>query len=64
VTVLFTIDGSGAVVRRARLRDHAEQCRDGEVHAFQDPPLEVPRARRNGIVKVNFPWIFKPAGSE
>jgi len=64
VTVLFTIDGSGAVpeaqVSETTLNDAStERCMLSRIRRWK-----FPEPAGNGIVKVNFPWIFKPAGSE
>ncbi len=64
VTVLFTIDGSGVVVdgniSETTLNNaETEKCMLSKIRRWKFPEPEG-----NGIVKVNFPWIFKPAGSE
>jgi TonB family protein len=64
VTVLFTIDGSGAVidsqVSETTLHNaEAEKCMLAKVRRWK-----FPDPAGNGIVKVNFPWIFKPAGGD
>jgi len=64
VTVLFTIDGSGAVVdgtvSETTLNNaETEKCMLSKIRRWK-----FPEPAGNGIVKVNFPWIFKPAGSE
>jgi len=64
VTVLFTIDGSGTVtdsqVSETTLNNsEAEKCMLAKIHRWK-----FPEPAGNGIVKVNFPWIFKPAGAE
>jgi len=64
VTVLFTIDGSGVVadsqVSETTLHSaDTEKCMLAKIRRWKFPEPEG-----NGIVKVNFPWIFKPAGVE
>jgi len=64
VTVLFTIDGSGTVtdsqVSETTLNNsEAERCMLAKIRRWK-----FPEPAGNGIVKVNFPWIFKPAGSD
>jgi TonB family protein len=62
VAVLFVINGSGAVtdaqVSESTLgSSEAEQCMLGKIRHWK-----FPEPAGNGIVKVNFPWVFKPAG--
>jgi len=64
VTVLFTIDGTGSVtdsqVSETTLHnEEAERCMLAKIRRWK-----FPEPAGGGIVKVNFPWIFKPAGSE
>lgn len=64
VTVLFTIDGTGAVadgqVSETTLHDaDAEKCMLSKIRRWK-----FPEPAGNGIVKVNFPWIFKSAGAD
>ena len=64
VTVLFTIDGSGTVVdgqvSETTLNSaETEKCMLAKIRRWK-----FPEPAGNGIVKVNFPWIFKPAGAE
>jgi TonB family protein len=64
VTVLFTIDGSGAVsdsqVSETTLHnEETERCMLAKIRRWR-----FPEPAGGGIVKVNFPWIFKPAGAE
>jgi hypothetical protein len=62
VAVLFVIGGSGAVtdaqVSESTLRSpETEQCMLGKIRHWK-----FPEPAGNGVVKVNFPWVFKPAG--
>jgi TonB family protein len=64
VTVLFTIDGSGTVidgqVSETTLNNaDTEKCMLAKIRRWK-----FPEPAGNGIVKVNFPWIFKPAGAD
>jgi len=64
VTVLFTIDGTGTVVdgqvSETTLNSaETEKCMLAKIRRWK-----FPEPAGNGIVKVNFPWIFKPAGAE
>jgi TonB family protein len=64
VTVLFTIDGSGTVidsqVSETTLHNaETEKCMLAKIRRWK-----FPEPAGNGIVKVNFPWIFKPAGGD
>jgi hypothetical protein len=64
VTVLFTIDGTGAVVdgqvSETTLNNaETEKCMLAKIRRWK-----FPEPAGNGIVKVNFPWIFKPAGAD
>jgi len=64
VTVLFTIDGTGTVadtqLAETTLNNaETEKCMLAKIRRWKFPEPEG-----NGIVKVNFPWIFKPAGAE
>ena len=64
VTVLFTIDGTGTVadtqLAETTLNNaDAEKCMLAKIRRWK-----FPEPAGNGIVKVNFPWIFKPAGAE
>jgi TonB family protein len=64
VAVLFTIDGSGAVsaaqVSETTLGSpEAEQCMLGKIRHWK-----FPEPAGHGVVKVNFPWVFKSAGVE
>jgi Inner membrane component of T3SS, cytoplasmic domain len=64
VTVLFTIDGTGTVVdgqvSETTLNSaDTEKCMLAKIRRWK-----FPEPAGNGIVKVNFPWIFKPAGAD
>ncbi len=64
VTVLFTIDGSGTVsdgqVSETTLHNQdTERCMLAKIRRWK-----FPEPAGGGVVKVNFPWIFKPAGSD
>ena len=64
VTVLFTIDGTGTVadgqVSETTLHNaDTEKCMLAKIRRWK-----FPEPAGNGIVKVNFPWIFKPAGAD
>ncbi|MGZ6059046.1 MAG: AgmX/PglI C-terminal domain-containing protein [Myxococcaceae bacterium] len=64
VTVLFTIDGSGTVsdgqVSETTLNNpDTERCMLAKIRRWK-----FPEPASGGVVKVNFPWIFKPAGAE
>jgi len=64
VTVLFTIDGTGTVVdgqvSETTLNNaDTEKCMLAKIRRWK-----FPEPAGNGIVKVNFPWIFKPAGAD
>jgi len=64
VTVLFTIDGSGTVsdgqVSETTLQNQdTERCMLAKIRRWK-----FPEPAGGGVVKVNFPWIFKPAGAE
>jgi TonB family protein len=64
VAVLFTIDGSGSVsqasVAESSLgNSSAEQCMLSRIRRWK-----FPEPQGGGLVTVNFPWVFKPAGSE
>jgi hypothetical protein len=64
VTVLFTIDGTGAVsdgqVSETTLNNaDTERCMLAKIRRWK-----FPEPAGHGVVKVNFPWIFKPAGSD
>ncbi len=64
VTVLFTIDGTGAVadsqVSETTLHNtDTEKCMLAKIRRWK-----FPEPAGNGIVKVNFPWIFKRAGTD
>ena len=64
VTVLFTIDGTGAVVDAQTAETtlnnaDTEKCMLAKIRRWK-----FPEPAGNGIVKVNFPWIFKPAGAD
>ncbi|HSP18449.1 MAG TPA: TonB family protein [Myxococcaceae bacterium] len=63
VTVLFTIDGSGTVsdsqVSETTLQNQdTERCMLAKIRRWK-----FPEPAGGGVVKVNFPWIFKPAGA-
>ena len=64
VTVLFTIDGAGTVsdaqVSETTLGNaDTERCMLSKIRRWK-----FPEPAGNGLVKVNFPWIFKPAGAD
>jgi TonB family protein len=63
VGVRFVIDGEGSVatseVTESSLRsDSTEQCMLGKIRRWR-----FPSPVGGGIVTVNFPWVFKPAGA-
>jgi len=64
VAVLFTIDGSGSVseanVAETSLENsNTEQCMLARIRRWR-----FPEPQGGGLVTVNFPWVFKPAGGE
>lgn len=64
VAVMFTIDPAGAVadaqVAESTLGSSAaEQCIVNRIRRWK-----FPEPRGGGVVSVNFPWLFRPAGSE
>ena len=64
VTVLFTIDETGTVsdsqVSETTLNNtDTERCMLAKIRRWK-----FPEPAGNGVVKVNFPWIFKPAGAD
>jgi TonB family protein len=64
VAVLFTIDGSGSVseanVAETSLdNSNTEQCMLARIRRWR-----FPEPQGGGLVTVNFPWVFKPAGGE
>jgi TonB family protein len=64
VAVLFTIDGSGTVSQASVAESSlgnpsAEQCMLARIRRWK-----FPEPQGGGLVSVNFPWVFKPAGSE
>jgi TonB family protein len=64
VAVLFNIGGSGAVtdaqVSESTLgSSEVEQCMVGKIRHWK-----FPEPAGNGVVKVNFPWVFKRAGAD
>jgi TonB family protein len=64
VAVLFTINASGSVsdanVSESSLdNSNTEQCMLARIRRWK-----FPEPQGGGLVTVNFPWIFKPAGGE